>query len=226
MLSGAASVRRVFMAEQSYTLQETASRLGISRRALQRRIQDGEFPERFLAPGPHGPELRIPASALSQEAPSERPRGALVPAPTPTPTAIGPAPDWGLTELPASKPAPLPSSLTHTDLESLRDAVIAIVREEREVFLASMQSVLDGRDAPVEQVERQLSELGERLGGLQSAFSRVEGELSRWWKSEAEGSETWAEVIGAEQSPTDLDVDELLQEPSSLESMLELDEEL
>lgn len=213
------------MVQASYTLQEAAARLGITRRVLQRRIQDGEFPSRFMAPGPHGPELRIPADALPADAPGAESR-AMIPAPTAIPTApsaVGPAPDWGLTEAPQASPTTTQlSSLTHSDLESLRDAVIAIVREEREVFLDSMQSVLAGRDAPLEEVQREVQQANARLDRLQSNLQRMEGELGRWWRSQAEGSETWAELIGAERDPSGLDVDELLQELSGLESMLGL----
>jgi excisionase family DNA binding protein len=49
------------MADDSYTLREVAELLGVSKRTLQRRMQEGAFPNRFLSPGRHGLETRIPA---------------------------------------------------------------------------------------------------------------------------------------------------------------------
>src|SRR5688572_8999471 len=140
------------MAEDSYTLREVAELLGVSKRNLQRRIQEGAFPSRFLSPGRHGLETRIPAEDVRRVLEDLRRHGREQPQTTamsvrPRPSEPTLYPDLPLESLvaaydsspvgPISSSALAPSTLTSSDLESLRDAMLAIVREEREMFLAA-----------------------------------------------------------------------------------------
>lgn len=50
------------------TIEEAAHRLGVSQRTVRRLIKAGKLPAE-LTPGLYGPEYRIPASAVPEEAP-------------------------------------------------------------------------------------------------------------------------------------------------------------
>lgn len=63
------------MAAESYTLREAAELLGMSKRTLQRRIQEGAFPGRFLASGRNGLETRIPSEDVKNALEELRRRG-------------------------------------------------------------------------------------------------------------------------------------------------------
>jgi hypothetical protein len=87
------------VARNSYTLRETAELLGVERRVLQRRLQEGAFPYRFLAPGEDGLEIHIPAedvdAVIEQMQSTPRPRALPSPAPmlavAPPSSALAPA---------------------------------------------------------------------------------------------------------------------------------------
>src|SRR5687768_9051991 len=59
----------------SYSLREVGELLGLSRRALQRRIDEGAFPGRFLASGRNGLETRFPAPEVEREVELQKRRG-------------------------------------------------------------------------------------------------------------------------------------------------------
>ncbi len=152
------------MPGDSYTLREVAELLGVSKRTLQRRIREGAFPGRYLAPGRHGLETRIPAEEVQQALDDLRgvPVQSMVPHPART---VSPAPAFTDSVVPYDSRGPS-SSLTTSDLESLRDAMIAIVREDRETFLATVQNALVARD-------RELNAIRGQLAGLHTAFDRL-----------------------------------------------------
>lgn len=160
------------MRGDSYTLREVSELLGVSKRTLQRRIREGAFPGRFLAPGRHGLETRIPAEDV-ERALDEIRRGGRPP-----------ALEAGLTEmrLPTVTPAReleehrrasivTPSSLTHRDLETLRDAVLAIVREDRESLVAVIRETMESREKELSAVRSQLSTI---LTTVERIRARVE----------------------------------------------------
>lgn len=150
------------MRGESYTIQEVAELLGVSKRTLQRRLREGAFPGRFLAPGPHGLETRIPAHDVrrvlsgSEDADEER---SMV-----------------------SRSAPLATStsaaLAPSDLEAVRDAVIAITRADREAMLGAVRDALVARD-------RELMALRGQVGALQSALDRLRLSIEGWREEHA-----------------------------------------
>src|SRR5688572_8394939 len=108
------------MRGESYTLREVAELLGVSKRTLQRRIRDGAFPGRFLAPGRHGLETRIPAEDVQRALDDVRPQkreAALTEMRLPT---VPPTRELDESRRP---PQAQTTALTHRDLEGLRDAV-------------------------------------------------------------------------------------------------------
>ncbi len=153
------------MRGESYTLHEVAELLGVSKRTLQRRIREGAFPGRFLSPGPHGLETRIPAadvrvaledargaSELPGEGRSLVMRGETRPT---TPSAIG---------------------LAASDLEAVRDAVLAITRADRDVLLAALKDAVASRDRDLVAVQNQLSSL---QGAVERMRRRIDGWMER-----------------------------------------------
>lgn len=192
------------MAADSYSLAEVAELLGVSKRALQRQIRDGAFPGRFLAPSPHGMEMRIPAVDVAR-AGSVNDSGSLPPTP---------AGDWSdghlanLSNGPSSSTAlaPLYPPDAHEGLQGL-------LREERMALLEEVRRAIAKRDA-ADQVElkairRAVETLTEEVVRLRESVSasRVDGSHVRW-----------AETLGGT-SPA-LDVDGLLAELGELEAML------
>lgn len=193
------------MAGDSYTLREVAELLGVSKRTLQRRIKEGAFAGRFLAPGRHGLETRIPSEEVQRALEDLRGRG---PGHATTPASA----DLTDSLVPYATPAQS-NALTHTDLDSLRDAMIAIVREDRETFLATVQQGLVSRD-------RELAALRGQIGGLSSAIERLRkrlesGDLLRpaVAKREVATSPT-TEGLGP------FDVDSVLREIDAIERLL------
>src|SRR5256885_871896 len=131
------------MAAESYSLREAAEVLGVSTRTLQRRIQEGAFPGRFLAPGRHGLETRLSAEDVDRALEDLRKRG-HVPGNREAERALAHSTITPAKELESLVPYQAPelvqsspnnvgtgSGITHSDLESLRDAMLAIVREDR-----------------------------------------------------------------------------------------------
>ncbi|MFO0723764.1 MAG: helix-turn-helix domain-containing protein [Myxococcota bacterium] len=130
----------------SYSLKEVADLLGVSKRTLQRRIREGAFPGRFLAPGPHGLELRIPAedvkTALESVRPDERPLPTVVPSRYATPNE---------------------EESDALDLETLRDAVLAIAREDRSQLIAALETALAARDQEIVALRQEITRLAELI---------------------------------------------------------------
>ncbi len=177
------------MAVSSYNLDQAAHMLGVSRGALQKKLLQGGFPGRFLAPGAQGPELRLPAREV------EKARGSVV--------EMAPR-----VEAPIVEPPRAPSGLTSNDLEVLRDALLAIVREEREVFLGALRDWWGGR-------ESELKFLREELAGLRRAAEAQHDVLERL---ERRGESRRPELAEVELGT--VDVEGMLRELGELEVLI------
>lgn len=180
------------MPGESYTLREVSELLGVSKRTLQRRIQEGAFPGRFLAPGRHGLETRIPAGEVQRVLEDIRRAGSAsafiagrAPAPSPTPVqgpqlggaaamvrgseihlpTVTPPREYAESRVALATEA-LPPALTTTDLESLRDAMLALVREDRESFLNIVRESVASR-------ERELATLRAQVATLQATVEKL-----------------------------------------------------
>jgi hypothetical protein len=235
------------MASESYSLREASELLGVSPRVLQRRIQEGAFPGRYLAPGRQGLETRLPAVEVDRAAEDLRRRSTigawrdgehaapieprrdtmLAARPTVLPSREldsiipFPAPDLAPT---GGSGSGAPSGVTHSDLESLRDAMLAIVREDREMFLTAVRDALMVRDRELVALRQELSGirrtmesvregllgLGRRVGENRGAQQTIDAQL---WSDLVEGSAAIVARGG-------VDVDALLRELSELELML------
>ena len=170
------------MVGESYTLREVAELLGVSKRTLQRRIQEGAFAGRFLAPGRHGLETRVPASEVQRVLDDLRQGGA------PAGEAVRTLQE---TRLPTVTPSRelheslVPygeapgSALTQSDLESLRDAMLALVREDRESFVAVVRESLLARDREMMALRAQVSALQSTLDKLRKTLDSGDGSPSR-----------------------------------------------
>lgn len=197
---------------ESYTLREVAELLGISKRTLQRRIQEGAFPGRFLAPGRHGLETRIPAEDVRRMLDELRRHGQAAWRESPE---VGQREDglvkFGETALPPERV--MESGLTYRDLDSLRDAVLAIVREERDVFMRAVKVAMDSKD-------QEISRLRDDMGRIRSLLDSMRGEMREVRQSLSTESkkEGWSEVMGV--GPESVDVEVLLKQMGELEAMV------
>ncbi len=192
------------MAADSYSLAEVAELLGVSKRALQRQIRDGAFPGRFLAPSPHGMEMRIPAVDVAR-AGSVNDQGSIPP---------GSGSEWSeghlatLSNGPTSSTALAPLYSTET-----RDGLQGLLREERMALLEEVRGAIAKRDAAeqaeLQSIRRAVETLTEEVVRLRESMTASHVDPSRI---------RWAETLGGT-SPT-LDVDGLLAELGELEAML------
>jgi hypothetical protein len=218
------------MAEDSYTLREVAELLGMSKQMLQRRLQEGAFPNRFLSPGRHGLETRIPAEDVRRVLEDLRRHGREQPQTTAMSVRPRPAepvlyPDLPLDSLVAtyesSPSTPLAASmLTQTDLESLRDAMLAIVREEREMFLAAVRSALNLRDREIAGLKDELGKMRDAMDGVRATVDRLERRLRTEPRPDRDlDLQEWMDALSPSPANT-VDVDSILRELGELESML------
>lgn len=195
----------------SYTLREVAELLGVSKRTLQRRIREGAFPRRFLSPGRHGMETRIPAAdvhaALDELSTPDR---SMVPTRFRDGATIPPARDLTDALVPYGA-----SALTPHGIEALQTSVLEVVRDEREAFLAAVRDALASRDAEVLALRGQ-------MGALQAAFDRLRRQLEGAAQVEAavgrSGGEATEQSRGAD-APA-FDVAALLREIDEIEALL------
>jgi excisionase family DNA binding protein len=196
------------MPGESYTLREVAELLGVSKRTLQRRIKEGAFPGRFLAPGRHGLETRVPAADVQRalEDLGARHPGSYPPAPA------SPAQDVREEQLVPYHSGP--TALTHNDLDALKDSMVALVREDRQQFLATVQDALDDRT-------RELSALRGQIAGLQGAVDRLRRKLE---SGELAMPSSRPSDLVLEPSASDrraFDVDAVLKEIQEIEDLLD-----
>ncbi len=212
------------MSQESYSLKEVAELLGMSRRTLQRHLQEGAFPGRFLALGSDGLEIRVPGEDVRQLLEGER--GASPPSSAYTMPIPG-----RLSELdsmvpyrpqvpePVSAPPLYTSALTHSDLESLRDAMLAIVREERESFMGAVRDALVARDREIDRLRETVAGLRQSVDGMRGGLEAVERKVSAAWQASEIRPWSWAEALGGLE-PEGVDVDRLLRELGDLEALL------
>lgn len=224
------------MGQESYTLREVAEILGVSRRTLQRRIQEGAFPGRYLSFGPDGPEMRIPARDLERALDEVRRQGREVWAEGAARSRAGggrssrelePLAAVGLERVDGftSAPAIFASALTQGDLESLRDSIVSVVREDREAFLGAVRDALLLRDREIAALREEVAGLRRTVEALGAGLEQVETGLRTGWRA-LEAPRAWhglleAGLVGGEGwSPPPVDVDGLLQTMGELEALL------
>lgn len=157
------------MRGESYTLHEVAELLGVSKRTLQRRIREGAFPGRFLSPGPHGLETRIPAEDVRVALDDARGMSDLG-AGSRVLATRGDARG----ELRTNQPSGV--GLAASDLEAVRDAVLAITRADRDMLLAALRDAVASRDRDLVAVQSQLSSL---QGAVERLRRRIDGWMER-----------------------------------------------
>jgi hypothetical protein len=239
------------MAADSYTLPEVAEILGVSQRTLQRRIQEGAFPGRFIVLGRHGPETRLPADEVERALQdSQRRRSSWdresdddhgsdrnldrgvdrardtrdrrEPTLLPAREVESLVPYASPEIVPPSQSAPgVSSALTQSDLELLRDAMLAIVREDREMFLSAVRDALMVRDREILGLRHELADMRSVVEGVRDRLEVLQQRL----REQREHDQTldarvWSDLVldGHGQSP--VDVEALLREIQALEQML------
>ncbi len=223
------------MSTESYTLRQVAELLGLTRRALQQRIHAGAFPGRFLAMGPDGPEMHVPARDVEQLLEASRGRGrdwveatqvdqqarSLPPGQA---SLIGPRDDDevflrlsdGELEV-ASSPA-YPSPLAEPDLEALRAWVIAAVREERAAVVAGLREALQARDHEVGRLRDEIVGLRRVMEQTASGVKALEVREAHRAARLQEERAGWAELLARTEPQPDLE--HIERELDALESML------
>ncbi|MCC7380420.1 MAG: helix-turn-helix domain-containing protein [Deltaproteobacteria bacterium] len=190
------------MRGESYTLREVSELLGVSKRTLQRRIREGAFPGRFLAPGRHGLETRIPAEDV-RRALEDLSRAHEVP-PAAEPelrmSTLMPARELQESRAPGMGMA---TALTQRDLETVRDAVLAIVREDRERLIGVLREAFEVKD-------REVAALRTQMAAVLAAVERV--------RQVVESAPVPAVSAGV--APASSDEGQVLRELEAIEAML------
>ena len=103
-------------------------------------------------------------------------------------------------------PYQAPLAVTETDIESLRDTLVAVVQEDRERMLATIRDALLSRDD-------ELSALRGQIAGLQTAFDRLRNTLES-------GELATTRVPATTGTGTPFDVDSVLNEIDEIERLL------
>ena len=195
------------MSSESYSLAEVAELLGVSKRTLQRQIRDGAFPGRFLAPSPHGMEMRIPATDVARAGgniESIRPR---------VQTDL----EWSerqLATVPDATPAVAARPVETMQLDVLKEGLMTLIREERVAFLAEVKALVERHE---EARTGELRAVRTAVQGIAEELVQVREEL-RAQEERGLRRMGWAETLGGK--PSELDVDGLLAELGELEAML------
>jgi hypothetical protein len=223
------------LSTESYTLRQVAELLGLTRRALQQRIHAGAFPGRFLAMGPDGPEMHVPARDVEQLLEAHRGRNrdwveatqvdqqvrSLPPGQV---SLIGPRDDdegflrLGEGDLEVASSPVYPSPLAEFDLEALRAWVLAAVREERETLVASLRDIIQARDHEVGRLRDEvvaLRRVMEQTASGVRAMEVREAQRAARLKEERAG---WAELFA--RTEPQLDLEPIERELDALETML------
>jgi excisionase family DNA binding protein len=208
------------MSGESYTLREVAELLGVSKRTLQRRIKDGAFPRRFLSPGRHGLETRIPVEDVQQalndlKHQTRYPRFALSQKPVAA-SSPGPAKSY------AASPSEFETrvSMSVTDLESFRDSMIETIRDEREVFLQTLRDALVSRDQELDALRGQVGQLEQVILLLQD---KLQGSSNApVLLDAAPKDQTLLPASTDTEDPVAEDAQSILQEIEQLEALLGL----
>lgn len=188
------------MRGESYTLREVSELLGVSKRTLQRRIREGAFPGRFLAPGRHGLETRIPAEDV-RRALEDLSRAHESPAePELRMSTLMPARELQESHTPGMGMA---TALTQRDLETVRDAVLAIVREDRERLIGVLREAFEVKD-------REVAALRTQVAAVMAAVERVRQVVEA---APAGG-------VSGPSAPASSDEGQVLRELEAIEAML------
>jgi hypothetical protein len=225
----------------SYSLREVAEILGLSRRALQQRIEQGAFPGRFTAAGRNGLETRVPGEDVERELELRRRRG-LSAWRRAEPEVVGEGGepvrgDATITptrELESLVPYRVPemiesstgsgspgSALTQSDLESMRDAMLAIIREDREMFLSVVREALVARDREIVALKHDLTAMHRTLEGVRSGLESIERRLlERRGGDQTIDAQVWTDLLTAGPAESTVDVEALLREIAELEQLL------
>jgi len=209
------------MSGESYTLREVAELLGVSKRTLQRRIKDGAFPQRFLAPGRHGLETRIPAEDVQQALEELKhktrvPRFAVSQAPASIkPTVLSTPYPVATNEFSSSL------SMSVNDLEAFRDSMLETIREEREQFLGTLRDALLSRDRELDALRGQVGSLEQVILRLQDRLQNITEEPKRLPAPEREDPSLLpARVLSSEEMSVEAKT--ILDEIETLEALLGL----
>lgn len=220
----------------SYSLREVAELLGLSKRALQRRIEEGAFPGRFTVAGRNGLETRVPASEVDREADVSRRRAASAwrrdesERSSSTGSTVMPARELEslvpyrtpeIVESAAAISSSGTSSVTQSDLESMRDAMLAIVREDREMFLSVVRDALVARDREIVALKHDLTAMHRTIEGVRTGLESIEKRLlDRRGGEQTIDAQVWADVLAEGPAESTVDVDALLREIAELEQLL------
>ena len=218
----------------SYTLREAAEILGLSRRALQRRLEEGAFPGRFTVPGRGGLEPRIPAEEVERELDLVRKRGGRssegedegiddLPASIPRATdSLVPYARPEIIEASSTTPVSASSALSASDIEPLRDALLTIIREDREVFVSAVREALLSRDREISALRQDLALMQRTIEGVRTGLESIERRLIRTPPHD-DGVDplVWADILAAGPSPESVDVENVLREIQELEALLD-----
>jgi hypothetical protein len=114
--------------------------------------------------------------------------------------------------------------LTQSDLESLRDAMLAIVREDREVFLLAVRDSLAARDREISGLKQEVASMRRVLEAVRGGVESLEQRVARAKEAgQAVDVRAWADMLLEPMSAEGrarVDIDALLQELGELESMI------
>lgn len=139
------------MPGESYTLREVAELLGVSKRTLQRRMKEGAFPGRYLAPGRHGLETRIPGDDVMRALDDLRSAG-----PQRAGETLLPASELNDSLVPFAGPSHLVPAV---DLERVRSVVAEVLREDRAEILSVVEAVLLQRAEELSAIRKQIADV-------------------------------------------------------------------
>ena len=186
------------MTKESYSLQEVAERLGISRRTLQRRIKEGEFPRRRLQQTSSGWETRIDAidveDALRRETES-----------------------YFSTDQDSSSQDN--TSLNRQDLEWLSSTFLQAVHEERQVFLQAIREISEARSYEFKALESHIERLEQTVESLQDKLQNP----TEWPMLLEAPSPNASRLPAVIADGTDPEADILHRELDELEQLLGID---
>jgi len=149
------------MSGDSYTLREVAELLGVSKRTLQRRMKEGAFPRRFLAPGRHGLETRIPADDVARALEDLRGGGVGFAAPLPVPAEVTDS------LLPVAREV----GVAAADPGALRAIVAEVLREERTEFLEVVRTAVALQHSALLDLNTKLAEIHVALERLRASLA-------------------------------------------------------
>ena len=206
---GCSKLTPINMTADSYSLDEVAKILRITRRSLERRIQEGAFPGRYLAPGLYGLEMRIPVAdvdrlergAQSLQEDSELPEGR---------------------SLVRRRNVELESQsreVIESDWPEVRGEVISTFSKERELVLGKVQELMASQKEEIVGLKSELLEIKAAIGNMTMNFDKFESS----WKIQTEHQKAIGDL--GTNSDSEANIEELMSELADLEAMLAVDPE-